>query len=603
MATDVTAKSHIGYDHGGDVWGSLPIQSSSALMTADTEVTWGDLPSPYNAMQGVRVLALNQVQQSGQTSIEVDTNTTVYYAHDNTQNEKPSWLTVGNGWTDTTDTFTPSDGVLRQIWQRSFTANVQYDITWAHSDYEKRGTYLIGGFMIATGVAVTTRPKLYEVIDIASPTTPDNDATYWADVPVITGETSYATVTLINTAIALASPGAVLTLEAGTHSADITINGRTGITVAADVFGSVNLNGQCNLINATGCTVTGFTLPLTNSTLHKFQLDEASEFNRITNNHFDGCDYSDDTVQDLWIRCEGKYNRLDHNTMEDRTGEAAFIGLYASAGTSYMNRADHNHLLYQHASTPNANVGETMRAGNNEDNFEFSGCMIDHNHIEDNNTAQAAGGIHLTNVKSDGHIFWSNKYTNSTGQLVLRKTRGCFLITNQFYGGANNDAGGIRINGSIGGGDHVLALNYMDNLNSSESTMRPMFESRESDESNYYASSNCLFVGNIGRNCGLGLSYRTASTNPITTHSHFGDAYDCTTGINDGISAISGITFNGVVMNTPIGISTPSGITAADPLLVLSNGFYRPTHGDIDLGINTQWPAELEETITVGKTW
>jgi len=594
--------------HGGGVWGSAdpPPEPppAGALMTADTQVDWGDLPAPYNTMQGVRVLALHQCLQGGETSIEVDTNTTVYYAHDDTNGEKPAWLTGGAGWTDTTDTFTPSDGVLREIWQRSFTANVQYDITWAHSDYEKRGSYLLGGFIVPNAIGLTLRPALYEVIDLSSYTDPANDAIYWADVPVISGETVYATVALLNTAIASASDGDVLTLASGTHSGNILISGRTGVTVAADTFGSVNFNGQVQFIGANNCILTGFTFPTTNSTQFKVDMDEASQFNRITNNHFDGCDIADGTVQDLWIRCEGKYNRLDHNTMEDRSGEAAFIGMYATSGTSFMNRADHNHIRDQHAHVVSGNVGETLRAGNNSDNDEFSACLIDHNLTEDINTAQSAGGVHVTNTKSDRHIYWSNKYTNSTGELVLRRAAGCFCLANQFYGGANDDSGGFRINGSANGGDHVLALNYFDGLNSSEATNRPMFDSRESNETSYYASTNCLFVGNIGRNCGLGLSYRTDSTNPITNHSHFGDAFDCTLGINDEISAIGAITFTGVVMNTPIGISTPAGITAADPLLVdRGDGIFEPTHADIDFGINTQWPAGIEASFSTGKTW
>lgn len=584
-----------------------PIPPSTALMTADTEVQWGNLQAPYNAMQGVRILALHQCLQGGETSIEVDDNVTVYYAHDDTNGEKPSWLTGGEGWTDTTDTFTPSDGVEREIWQRAFTADVQYDFTWAHSDFKKRGSFLIGGFMVPTGVVVTVRPALYEVVNITSYVAPANDAIYWDGVPVISGETSYATVALLNTAITTANDGDVLTLEAGTHTADILISGRTGITVAADVFGSVLLEGQISITGSTRCIFTGFTLPPTNVFQDKIIVADSSTWCRVTNNFFDGCDFlSDFTKEDSWIRIKGNYNRVDHNTFADKTSGGSEIKNSSQTALPFGNRNDHNYIDNHFIRNDNIGNSEIIKVGNSPENNEFALNLIDHNQFDDYNSDQNNNETEIFTIKSDGNVIWANFFLRCYGTVSHRVTAGTFNLANRFDGLTKTESGGYRVLGSTNGGDHVFALNYFENLNSANNEARSCVTLARTNETNRFTAEDCLYVSNIAKDCGRGLAFRAGTGATVVDTQHFeGEAYDCSQAIEEVVADADKQTYAGSVMNAPLGITpTPSGITVADPLLVdRGDGIFEPTNASVDPGINTQWPDDLSTDLTTGKTW
>lgn len=580
------------------------VEPLTSPMTADTGVTWDDLPEPYRSMQGIRILATHQVLQGGETSIEVDANVNVYYAHDDTNGEKPAWLTGAEGWTDTTDTFTPSDGVLREIWQRTFAAGIQYDFTWAHSDYTKRGSYLIGGFMVPDTASVTVRPALYEVINLKSYVAPSNDAIYWDDVPTITGETSYASITLLNAAIVTASPGDVLTLEVGTHSGNIVISGKTGITVAGDVFGSVLLNGTLDAINSNNIIITGFTVPTTNVSSNKWTIDENCTWIRATNNFFNACNDATPSTEETWIRIEGKYCRTDHNTFFGKTGEGSEIKVSSStAATPFACRVDHN-SSDDHQVSAGFGAAEVFKMGNNPDAEELQIHLCDHNFISDWNTAHESSETELVGNKTDGVIFWSNEFFRCYGSVSLRIATGTFAIANKFDGVTETLTGGFVIKGSDNGGDHVLAINEFIDLNPGSSNARACFKFSQTNGTSFKSPVNTLICSNIvsGGNFALGM---TGSDIEPTQDIHFcGEAYDAGTQINDSAGDIGNQTFEGCVMNTTLGVSpTPSGITVADPVITTVGGILVASNGSIDPGVNTQWPVIVEDTFSTGKTW
>jgi len=57
-------------------------------------------------------------------------------------------------------------------------------------------------------------------------------------------------------------------------------------------------------------------------------------------------------------------------------------------------------------------------------------------------------------------------------------------------------------------------------------------------------------------------------------------------------------------MNTTLGVApTPSGVTVEDPTISTVGGLLVASNGNIDLGVNTQWPVVKEASFSAGTTW
>jgi poly(beta-D-mannuronate) lyase len=258
-------------------------------------------------------------------------------------------------------------------------------------------------------------------------------------------------------AIKKAQPGDHIILKDGTydtedwldeHSADsLLVEGVKGtksapIVIAAGTVGGAVIEGPAgfSFIGASHLVVKGFTFT------HEQAGDEIAiecegcQHVRFTQNRFD-LGESDDDGSSHWLGItskHGAYNRIDHNTFENKKTQGNYVLLLGSDGEMpEHNRIDHNYF-YNHAYS-GGNGGECLRVGNSVYGTSASNTVVAYNLFEKCN-----GDAEVVSVKSSENVLRHNAFTGNEGSLVLRHGSANLIDGNLFVG----NEGGVRVYGN-----------------------------------------------------------------------------------------------------------------------------------------------------------
>lgn len=175
---------------------------------------------------------------------------------------------------------------------------------------------------------------------------------------------------------------------------------------------------------------------------------EGCQHVRFTQNRFD-LGESDGDESSHWLGVTSKhsaYNRIDHNTFENKKTQGNYVLLLGSDGAMPQhNRIDHNYF-YKHTYS-DGNGGECLRIGNSVYGTRASYTLVEYNLFE-----RCNGDAEVVSVKSSENVIRQNAFTNNEGSLVLRHGNANLVDGNLFVG----NEGGIRVYGH----DHKIVNNY-----------------------------------------------------------------------------------------------------------------------------------------------
>lgn len=170
--------------------------------------------------------------------------------------------------------------------------------------------------------------------------------------------------------------------------------------------------------------------------------------NRITNNKFADIDLA----EGVWIKLNGRKNRVDHNSFTGKRSGASYINIDVLPNVLSEHLVDHNYF-----SRPllGKNGGSASRVGHGSMHDFNARVIFEYNLFEQEN-----GESEIISAKSSENIFRYNTFKNSEGHLSLRQGKRSLVYDNYFLGSGKPKQGGLFIRGE----DHVIFNNYFANL-------------------------------------------------------------------------------------------------------------------------------------------
>lgn len=277
------------------------------------------------------------------------------------------------------------------------------------------------------------------------------------DVPEVSCDSVVTDEAMLNAAIAAATPGTTVCLEARdwpdlTLSIEATGTAAMPIMVAAERAGETFLTGDIAIeMGGEQVIVTGLVLRNGRSagpSLIDFRANGAECI---------GCRLSNVAVIELseitdaeWVSLRGEDNRVDHCAFYGKTSGGALIAVERPDAGEDRHRVDHD--LFAERPALGRDGGETIRVGDSGQHTSDSLTVV-----EDNFFFRSNGGLDVVSSQSGGNTYRRNVFLESEGMLTLRHGDGCAVEQNVFVlSGA--DGGGIRV---VGGG-HRLINNYVE---------------------------------------------------------------------------------------------------------------------------------------------
>lgn len=282
------------------------------------------------------------------------------------------------------------------------------------------------------------------------------------EVPVVVCDTVATDETMLDAAIAAATPGSTICLEAREWpdlTLDIQVTGAMGnpITIAAERVGETILTGSMSIaLGGSDLVLTGLVLrngQSAGSHLIDFEAG-GTECTRCRLVNVAVIELAD-TGDTKWVSLRGTDNRVDHCSFFGKANDGALLVVWRPDDGPDRHRIDHNYF----AERPplGRNGGETIRVGTST--FASSSSFTV---VEDNYFFQSNGEIEIISNKSSDNVYRRNVFRESTGLLTLRHGDDCRVEQNVFLVNGVN-GGGVRVVGAR----HTITNNYVEGCRTS----------------------------------------------------------------------------------------------------------------------------------------
>lgn len=282
------------------------------------------------------------------------------------------------------------------------------------------------------------------------------------EVPVVVCDTVATDEAALNAAIAAATPGTTVCLEAREWpdlTLDVRVSGAMGmpITIAAERVGETFLTGSIAIaLGGSDLVLTGLVLRSGQSAgSHLIDFEAGStECTRCRMSNVAVIELAD-AGDTKWVSLRGTDNRVDHCAFFGKANDGALLVVWRPDDGPDRHRVDHNYF----AERPplGRNGGETIRVGTST--FASSSSFTV---VEDNYFFQSDGEIEIVSNKSSDNTYRRNVFRESAGLLTLRHGDDCRVEQNVFLVNGVN-GGGVRV---VGAG-HTIANNYVEGCRTS----------------------------------------------------------------------------------------------------------------------------------------
>jgi len=255
-------------------------------------------------------------------------------------------------------------------------------------------------------------------------------------------------------------------------------------------------------------------------------LTDYADFSRVTKMTIDNYNNppEDYSLKNSWINLYGIHNRVDHNTLINKTNAKATLVVNYSPATfpeksvSTYHRIDSNYFLGR---SYHSNGGESMRIGEGNNSRTDGHNIIEYNLFE--NLAQDEPEI-ISN-KSNYNTYRNNTFKNCNGGLTLRQGKSCKVYGNFFIvdDSTKTESYGIRITDR----KHKVFNNYFEGLSNGPSrkdqgaiviyygTYSPS-DSLIPFKAGYFPADSCTVAFNTIVNCyggsGIVIGYTRSGT-------------------------------------------------------------------------------------------
>ena len=261
------------------------------------------------------------------------------------------------------------------------------------------------------------------------------------------------TVSLAN-AVNSATCGDTISMANGNYR-NVAFNARqtctsvTPLRIAALHPGLVSFTENTNItLSGNGMVLSGINFKDGDRTKRADLITVSGRNNRITDNKFDDIDLA----EGVWIKLNGRKNRVDHNSFTGKRSGASYINIDVLPNVLSEHLVDHN---YFNRPLLGKNGGSASRVGHGS-MHDFNARVI----FEYNLFDQENGESEIISAKSSENIFRYNTFNNSEGHLSLRQGKRSLVYDNYFLGSGKPKQGGLFIRGE----NHVIFNNYFANL-------------------------------------------------------------------------------------------------------------------------------------------
>lgn len=366
--------------------------------------------------------------------------------------------------------------------------------------------------------------------------------------------TKFYNVAALQTGISNASAGDILVLANGTYLNNSIDIQTSNITVKAETPGGVFLNGA-NSISIEGSYVTFSGFQFTSGTINTIMFWVYGSHNVLTQLNFNG--YS--AQKYISLIAPGQYNEISYCNFENKPATATsgnLIHIDPSSTVPGYHRIHHNSFQ----NMPGAggdNGNECIRISNGATSTYVSRTIVEFNYFTNTGPGDSEA---ISNKSRENVIRYNTMENNPDAMFCFRNGDNCVAYGNFFI-----KSGGIRVKEA----NNIYCYNnYFEKAGTTGTMDAVTFVYYTANTTNVLNNINFLhntFVecGNIDLG-GVGATNNTWANNIFKKSS--GAIF---------INPNSGTTFAGNIYNGTLGINIASGMTNADPKLILnSDGYY-----------------------------
>ncbi|NNE36576.1 MAG: alginate lyase, partial [Rhodothermales bacterium] len=218
------------------------------------------------------------------------------------------------------------------------------------------------------------------------------------------------------------------------------------IELTAEEPGKVIITGQSNLsfsgehIVVSGLVFKDGYTPTGEVISFRTSKDELANNSRVTNVVVDNFSNPERNDTDIWVAIYGKNNQVDHNSLLNKENRGVTLAVRMNTEASREN----NHVIEYNYFGPRqifgSNGGETMRIGTSHYSREYSNTVVRYNYFDRTN-----GEHEIISNKACGNEFRGNVFFESQGTLTMRHGHYTVVEGNYFLGNRKPNTGGIRI--------------------------------------------------------------------------------------------------------------------------------------------------------------
>ncbi|MEL6200086.1 MAG: polysaccharide lyase 6 family protein, partial [Pseudomonadota bacterium] len=254
-----------------------------------------------------------------------------------------------------------------------------------------------------------------------------------------------------NAAVSTLEPGDTLVLANGTwRDVELRFTGdgtkEEPITLTAQDAGQVIISGQSNLALSGAHLVVsdlvfkdGYT-PTTEVIAFRTAKDVLANHSRVTNTVIDDFTNPERFASDIWVAIYGKNNRFDHNSLLNKGNAGVTLAVRMNTEASRENGHVIEYNYFGPRQTLGSNGGETLRIGTSHFSREFSNTVVRNNFFD-----RTSGELEIISSKACGNEILNNVFFESQGTLTMRHGHYTLVKGNYFLGNRKPNTGGIRI--------------------------------------------------------------------------------------------------------------------------------------------------------------
>ena len=218
------------------------------------------------------------------------------------------------------------------------------------------------------------------------------------------------------------------------------------IEVTAEEPGKVFITGESNLsLSGSHIVVSGLVFkdgftPTSEVISFRTSSDNLANHSRVTNTVIDNFSNPERQDADIWVAMYGKNNRFDHNSLLNKGNKGVTLAVRMNTEASRENDHVIEFNYFGPRQTLGSNGGETLRIGTSHYSREYSNTIVRKNYFD-----RTSGELEIISSKACGNEIRENVFFESQGTLTMRHGHYTVVENNYFLGNRKPNTGGIRI--------------------------------------------------------------------------------------------------------------------------------------------------------------